>query len=59
MFSLHESVDGSVEEHYRSVREKHNSGFTCNCECHDPDLVVRHIMPCCDKAYEKMFTRMI
>lgn len=59
MFSLHESVDGSVEEHYRSIREKHNAGFTCNCECHNPDVQVRHMMPCCDKTYQKMFTRMI
>lgn len=31
----------------------------CGCECHDPNLAVRHIAPCCQLTYTKLFTNLV
>lgn len=27
--------------------------ITCECPCHDPGTTIFHVMPCCNRVYEK------
>lgn len=42
------------------IAQKANSIMRqCDCECHTPGVIVRHIGPCCQLVYSKLFTELL